>query len=133
MKKKKPVYPDGVVVKRSYAGLGLFATRSYKKGERVTEYSGRTLSKDEEYTSNSKYLFEVNSRKTIDGATRRNVARYINHSCRPNCDPEIRRGHIYIEAIRKIKEGEEITYNYGEEYFDEHIKPNGCRCAKCRP
>jgi len=130
MEKKKPVCPEGIVVKRSSAGLGLFATRAFKKGERVIEYFGRTLSKAEEYTSKSKYLFEVHSRKTIDGTTRENVARYINHSCKPNCEPNIVRSRVWIDAIKGIKAGEELSYDYGEEYFDEHIKPHGCRCVR---
>jgi hypothetical protein len=131
MAKKKPAYPEGVVVKKSSAGMGLFAARPYKKGERVIEYFGREISKAEEYSSKSKYLFEVNSKKTIDGTTRENIARYINHSCKPNCDPEIIRGRIFIDAIKNIKAGEEFTYNYGEEYVDEHIRPFGCRCMTC--
>ena len=117
---------------RSSAGLGLFATRAYKKGERVIEYFGRTLTTAEEYTSKSKYLFEVNTRKTIDGTIRENIARYINHSCKPNCEPEIERGRVFIDTIKPIKIGEEFTYDYGEEYVDEHIKPYGCRCRKCK-
>lgn len=130
MSKKKPIYPEGIRVGRSLSGLGLFATRAYKKGERIIEYFGRTLTNAEEYSSRSKYLFEVNKRKTIDGAARENFARYINHSCTPNCEPEIERGRIYIDAIRSIKPGDEFTYDYGEEYFNEHIRPYGCRCAK---
>lgn len=132
MQKKKPAYPEGVVVKKSNTGLGLFATLPFKKGERVIEYFGRTLTNAEEYTSRSKYLFEVSARKTIDGMMRENIARYINHSCRPNCEPEIERGRIFIDAIKSIKAGEEFTYDYGEEYVDEHIKPHGCRCMKCK-
>jgi len=132
MVKKKPAYPEGVVVKRSSAGLGLFAMRPFKKGERVIEYFGRTITKAEEYASRSKYLFQISSRKTIDGTTRANTARYINHSCRPNCESEIERGHVYINAIRNIKIGEEFSYDYGKEYVDEHIKPYGCRCVKCK-
>lgn len=131
MGKKRPVYPEGVVVKRARAGLGLFATRPFKKGERIIEYAGRAISTAEEYTSRSKYLFEVHKRKTIDGAHRSNTARYINHSCRPNCEPEIERGRVYIDAIKPIREGEELSYDYGKEYFNEHIKPYGCRCLKC--
>lgn len=130
MTKKKPMYPEGVRVGKSSAGLGLFATRDYKKGERVIEYIGRVISPEEEYTSRSKYLFEISSRKTIDGTMRENTARYINHSCKPNCEPQIVRGRIFIDTIKKIKSGEEFTYDYGEEYFDEHIKPFGCRCVK---
>lgn len=119
-------------MKRASAGLGLFAARPFRKGERIIEYVGRPLSTAEQYTSRSKYLFEVNSRKTIDGSMRQNVARYINHSCRPNCEPEIERGRIFIDAIKPIRAGEELSYDYGEEYVDEHIKPFGCRCAKCQ-
>lgn len=132
-KNKKPACPPGLRVGRSSAGLGLFATRAFKKGERIIEYFGRVISKEEEYTSKSKYLFEVNSRKTIDGTTRENFARYINHSCKPNCEPNIVKGRVWIDAIKGIKEGEELSYDYGEEYVDEHIKPYGCRCAPCAP
>ena len=128
---KKKQYPEGLSVRRASAGLGLFATRPFKKGERIIEYVGRIISEKEAYTSRSKYLFEVNKRKTIDGATRKNIARYINHSCRPNCEPEIEKGRVFIDTIRPVKVGEEFTYDYGKEYFDEHIRPFGCRCAKC--
>jgi len=131
MEKNKPAYPESVVVKRSSAGLGLFAARPFKKGERIIEYVGRVISTAEEYTSRSKYLFEVNKRKTIDGADRSNIARYINHSCGPNCEPEIERGRVYIDAIKNIKAGDELAYDYGEEYFNEHIKPYICRCGTC--
>lgn len=131
MQKKKPVYPEGFVVKRSSTGLGLFAMRSFKRGDRIIEYVGRTVTPEEEYTSRSKYLFEVSDRKTIDGAIRSNTARYINHSCHPNCEPEIKRGRVYINATRNIKEGDEFSYDYGEEYVNEHIKPRGCRCVRC--
>lgn len=130
MNAKKSNYPEGLRVGRSSAGLGLFAMRSFEKGERIIEYVGRTISNVEAYTSRSKYLFEVNKRRTIDGVARANTARYINHSCLPNCEPEIERGHIYIDATKNIKVGEEFVYDYGEEYFNEHIKPYGCRCVK---
>lgn len=129
MKKKKvTTVPDGVRVGKSSAGLGLFATRDFKKGERIIEYVGRVISKDEEYSSRSKYLFEVSTRKTIDGQARTNIARYINHSCKPNCEPEIEKGRVFIDTIKKVKEGEEFVYDYGEEYFNDHIKPKGCKC-----
>ena len=130
IKTEKKICPEGLRVKRSSAGLGLFATRPFKKGERIIEYFGREISKAEEYSSKSKYLFEVNSRKTVDGTQRDNFARYINHSCKPNCEPNIVRGKIFIDALKNIKIGEELSYDYGEEYVNEHIKPYGCRCAK---
>lgn len=119
-------------VSRSYAGLGLFAAQDIPKGACVIEYKGRKISKEEEYTSRSKYLFEVNTRMTIDGSARSNVARYINHSCRPNGEPVIHNGKVLIMARRNIKAGKELTYDYGKEYWDDHIKPRGCRCEKCR-
>ena len=131
MQKNKPAYPEGVVVKRANAGLGLFAARFFRKGERIIEYVGRTISNTEAYTSRSKYLFEVSARRTIDGTARTNIARYINHSCRPNCEPEIEHGHIFIDARKNIRAGEELSYDYGKEYLDEHIRPFGCRCVKC--
>lgn len=131
---KKKYEPVGykLLVKRSSAGLGLFAGESISKETCIIEYVGRIISAQEEFTSRSKYLFEINSKKTIDGQARTNTARYINHSCRPNCEPEIRNDRVFIMAKRNIKEGEELVYDYGKEYCNEHIKPLGCRCAKCQ-
>lgn len=119
-------------VRRADAGLGLFAEEPIPKGACIIEYVGREIPKEEEYTSRSKYLFEVNSRMTIDGKPKWNKAGYINHSCRPNAEPEIRNRRIFIMAKRAIRPGEEILYDYGKEYFDDHIKPYGCRCEKCK-
>lgn len=121
-----------VKAKRSSAGLGLFAMEDIKKGTCILEYIGRTITKEEEYKSNSKYLFEINSKRTIDGADRKNTARYVNHSCRPNVEPEIYKGQVFYMAKKNIKNEEELTFDYGKEYFDEHIKPVGCKCEKCK-
>ena len=118
-------------VGRSKTGLGLFATEEIKKGAFIIEYWGRCVSNRVADDLDNRYLFEVNSRWTIDGSTRRNTARYINHSCRPNAEANIIRRVIKIRAIKSIKPGDEITYNYGSGYFDTYIKPKGCRCAKC--
>jgi SET domain-containing protein len=134
MKKRKSKYePSGhsVKVKRSSAGLGLFAAEEIPKGVCMIEYVGKDITGPEEYTSNSKYLFEIHSRMTIDGRARSNTARYINHSCRPNAEPHVYKKRVFIMSIKKIKPGEEITYDYGKEYWEEHIKPLGCRCIKC--
>ncbi|MFA5000686.1 MAG: SET domain-containing protein [Candidatus Paceibacterota bacterium] len=133
--KKKSKYEPGdyqLLVKRSSAGLGLFAGEEIPKGVCLIEYKGRQISEKEEYTSRSKYLFEVNKKKTIDGQARSNTARYINHSCRPNAEIEIKKERVWVMSKRKIKAGEEICYDYGKEYWDEHIKPIGCRCLKCQ-
>ena len=134
LKKKSKFTPGNFLfsVKRSRSGLGLFTNDFIKKGQCIIEYIGREISEDEMYTSRSKYLFEINSKKTIDGSIKTNKARYINHSCHPNCEIEIRKGRIYVMAKKNIKIGEELSYDYEKEYFDEHIKPKGCRCKKCK-
>ena len=85
----------------------------------------------------SRYMFQVNKRVTIDGSPRWNMARYINHSCRPNAEPVGRNGGIVIVALRRIEPDEEITYDYGKEYLEYFIAEGGCRCdtaaAKGRP
>ena len=131
MTRKFEVGTYKIKVKRSSAGLGLFADEDMPKGACIIEYVGRDITGPEEYTSRSKYLFGVNARKTIDGQARSNTARYINHSCRPNAEPEVSKGRVFIFAKRKIPAGEEICYDYGKEYWQSHIKPHGCRCAKC--
>jgi hypothetical protein len=132
-KKRRNGFRFDLKVGRSRTGLGLFAREPIKRGVRIVEYTGRTLKPGEEYTSRSKYLFEVTRTKTIDGAVKSNAARYINHSCAPNCRAENTGRRIYIVSRRRIEPGEELTYNYGKEYFDEHIKRKGCRCTKCEP
>lgn len=122
-------------VKRSRAGLGLFAAMPFAKGELVIEYTGEVISEAEANRRGGKYLFELNDHWTIDGTNRSNVARYINHSCRPNCYPELNEDEtrVFIYAKRKIAPGEELTYHYGNDYFERVIKPLGCRCEKCAP
>lgn len=121
-------------VGRSRTGLGLFATRIIEKGEFIVEYDGPRITKAEvEERSNTRYLFTVNSRWTIDGSPRSNKARYANHSCRPNAEAVQVRGRIHIKARKRIRPGDEITYDYGKSYFETFIAPKGCRCAKCDP
>jgi hypothetical protein len=95
------------------------------------EYTGNLLPSEEAYRKGGRYLFEVNSRWIIDGAGRENISRYINHSCRPNCEPRTRGMRVLIYARRNIDAGEELSYDYGKEYFDDLIKPKGCRCDHC--
>jgi len=130
---KSKYTPGGfdLAVKKARAGRGLFANETIPKGVCVIEYTGRTLSEEEELTSRSRYLFEVTKKKTIDGWNKRNTARYINHSCKPNCEVEIRKTRIFVMAKRTIEPGEELGYDYGKIYFNSFIKPIGCRCLKC--
>ena len=120
-------------VGRSVTGLGLFALEPIKKGKCIIEYTGRRVTKKEEYESNSRYLFEISKKKTIDGRSKSNEARYINHSCVPNCEIEIRKERVYVFSKKNIKAGEELNYDYDTDYFDEYIKPVGCKCRKHAP
>jgi SET domain-containing protein len=121
-------------VGRSATGLGLFATKPIKRGGTIAPYRGRRISTAEaarREARGARYMFELNSRWTIDGSPRWNRARYINHSCRPNAEAVGRKGGIVIVASRRIEPGEEITFDYGQEYLDYFFK-NDCRCAACR-
>ena len=128
MPKRGKFVPGGrkLAVRRSSAGLGLFAEEAIPKGECVIEYVGREVSKEESETSKSKYLFEISKTRTIDGKPRINKAGYINHSCAPNCETEISKGRVFVMAIKNVKPGEELTYDYGRDYCIEHCIP--CRC-----
>ena len=117
---------------RSKAGLGLFAVKPIRRGDFIAFYSGRLIDNDEADRLWTKYMFEVNSRWTVDGSSRRNVARYINHSCKPNAETDIKKHKIIITAIKNIYPGDEITYSYGRGYFDTFIKDKGCRCMACK-
>jgi uncharacterized protein len=116
---------------RARAGLGLFARVPIRKGQFIVRYSGRKIRTETADDLDTRYLFEVNTRWTIDGATRRNTARYINHSCRPNAEVYFVKHVIKIRAIKNIKAGDEITYHYGRNYFEAFIKPAGCKCLPC--
>lgn len=120
-----------VKVKRGMAGLGLFAGEHIKKGELIIEYIGIILNKEEaESINTNQYLFEVNRNKTIDGSVRWNIARYCNHACEEagNSESDIKKGRVFIKAIKDIQVGDEILYDYGEEFVNEYIAPHGCRC-----
>lgn len=119
-------------VKRSSAGLGLFAGEAIPKGACVIEYVGRVLSPEETETSKSRYLFEISKTKTIDGKPAINKAGYVNHACKPNCETSISKGRVYVMAIKNIRPGEELTYDYGKEYCIEHCVPCRCSAAKHR-
>jgi hypothetical protein len=120
---------------RSRTGLGLFATKPIKKGARIVRYLGPLLdSRNKKHDDiENKYLFELNGRWTIDGSVRKNVARYINHACRPNAESDVsaRKRKVVIRAIKNIEPGEEINYDYGTDYFKAYLKPIGCKCDSC--
>ena len=119
-------------VKRSSAGLGLFAEIPYKKEDFIIEYVGERISHDEADRRGGKYLFTLNDKIVIDGKDRANTARYINHSCDPNVEAVIEDDkRIIFLALTNIEPGDELTFDYGKEYVEDIIAKAGCKCTLC--
>ena len=112
-------------------GSGVFATRRIPKNKRVIDYAGEKISNQQSLKREVRYIrsghiwcFKLTNRTVIDAGVGGNVARFINHSCRPNCYIDIKDGVIWIRAARTIRKGEELTYDYNTD-GDGLIK---CRC-----
>ena len=116
---------------KSSAGFGLKTEKDIKKGDLVIEYTGKKITNEKAEEKPNRYLFDLDEKWTIDGSPRSNLARYINHSCRPNCEAVhyTDTNEIGLEAIKNIKAGDELTYDYGKDHFNEYIKPYGCKCS----
>lgn len=125
-------------------GRGLFAIRDIPEGTRIIEYVGEKITKAEsnrrgwaqldrakETGEAGVYLFVLNQRYDIDGNVPWNAARLINHSCEPNCEAQIIRGKIWIMALRDIRQGEELFFNYGFDLEDFELHPCGCGANSC--
>jgi SET domain-containing protein len=114
----------------------MFAVKPFRKREYVATYRGRKIANAEAdllEARGSRYMFEINSRWTIDGSSRHNHARYVNHSCRPNVEAIERKGGVIAYVTRRrIKPDEEITVDYGKDYFEAFITKSRCLCPKCR-
>jgi SET domain-containing protein len=122
-------------VGRSFTGLGIFATRPIRKRLRIAEYKGPKLATKEANKIEARgnlYLYEINSRWTIDGTPRSNIARYFNHSCNPNAEIYDVGHRVFIRTLRVIKPGEEITYDYGIDYLRNVIGLSNCKCGRGR-
>jgi SET domain-containing protein len=130
--KRSPPWRNRYRIGRAKTGLGLFALQPIKRGDFIAYYTGPLITNKKADELWTKYLFEVNNRWTVDGSSRSNIARYINHSCKPNAEADVRKHKIFITAIKTIHPGDEITYNYGKDYFDTFIKPHGCLCLGCK-
>jgi SET domain-containing protein len=124
---------DTLIVRRTGTGLGLFALKDFKAGRRIVEYTGPVVTSEEVARRRGRYFFEIDENYAVDGSPRSNTARYINHSCVPNAEAFVTGKRVWVWSKRAIKAGEEITLDYGEAYFNDYIKPKGCRCLKCRP
>jgi SET domain-containing protein len=111
-------------------GLGGFALKDLRAGVRVIEYVGERITKSESRRRcelNNEYIFALDDQWDLDGAVERNPARYLNHSCRPNCEARFADGGIWIVSLRNIRAGEEITFNYG--YDLEEYREHRCHCG----
>ena len=113
-------------------GWGLFARDDIAQGDFVLEYTGEKIPTKVADASKGKYLFEIDEDWTIDGVAQSNHGRWINHACVPNTEADVENGKILIHTLRDIQQGEELTIDYGPEYFDEFIKPHGCKCDAAR-
>ncbi len=111
-------------------GMGGFAKKPIPRGAPIIEYVGERIDKQESMRrceQNNEYIFTLNDACDLDGNVPYNPARWINHSCAPNCDAEIIDERIWIVANRDIAAGEEITFNYGFDLEDYRDYP--CRCG----
>ena len=123
-------------------GFGLYASKDITKNTKVIEYIGDRITKKEgdrradvqalRGFKNKKngmvYVFELNKDYDIDGYVKHNKARFINHSCAPNCEVENIKNRLWILSKKNIRKGEEITYNYGYSY-DSDYKDHKCNCG----
>tara|TARA_Y100000768_G_scaffold333690_1_gene273871 strand:- start:5659 stop:6159 length:501 start_codon:yes stop_codon:yes gene_type:complete len=131
------------VKKSKIHGHGIIATENIKKGTKVIEYIGEKVTRAEgnkrsenrikKYLNSNRtgsvYIFELNSKYDIDGSPKYNKARYINHSCNPNCEVDIIKNQIWISSIKDIRKGEELSYDYGYEFDKDDYKDHLCRCG----
>lgn len=118
-------------VGKSASGFGIFAVEEIPKNRFIIEYWGKLVPAEEADKIGGRYLFDLENGKAILGGTRKNIARYINHACQPNAETRSVKDRIFIYSTKRIKAGEEVTYDYGKEYFDGFIKPHGCKCRTC--
>ena len=127
----------------SVHGSGVFATKNISKNTNIIQYIGEKVTKSEgdrrsslrikKYLNSNKtgsvYIFELNKKYDIDGSPLYNKARYINHSCNPNCEVNIVNNGIWISSIKNIKKGEELFYDYGYAFDKEDFRDHICKCG----
>ena len=132
--------------KSNIHGIGIIASENIKKGTRVIQYLGDKISKKEgdkrsadriekflhKKNEGSVYIFELNSRYDIDGSPLYNKARYINHSCDPNCEVDIINNEIWIISVKNIKKGSELNYDYGYPFDKDDYADHNCKCGSTK-
>jgi SET domain-containing protein len=124
------VYPAPSPIQRT----GIFARSAFATGDRIIEYSGEKITKDvslQRSEAGNHFIFSIDDEFDLDGNCDSNLARFINHSCSPNCETILAEGRIWVVALRPIVANEELTFNYGYdlEFFREH--PCHCGSADC--
>jgi SET domain-containing protein len=127
-------------------GIGIIATQDIRKNTKIIQYIGEKITKKEgdkrsaerikkflhRKNEGSVYIFELNKRYDIDGSPLYNKARYINHSCEPNCEVDIIDNEIWIIAIKKIKKNEELNYDYGYPFDKDDFQDHVCKCGSTK-
>jgi uncharacterized protein len=145
--KKAPTSSRRIQVRRSGVhGKGVFALQDLAEGEKIIEYVGEVITWDEAQDRhphdpkdpNHTFYFHVDEDRVIDALYGGNSSRWINHSCDPNCEADEEEGRIFIKALRNIKAGEELNYDYGliiDEPYTKKLKaeyPCWCGAKNCR-
>ena len=126
--------PKFIRKKSGINNWGLFVGQDFKKGDKVIEYKGKKYThkqvEEDDRFDNSKaiYLFTLNKKTVLDGDTMSNTAKFINHSCDPNCEVDIIKGKIWIIAEKDIKKGDELSYDYAFSY-DKDFRQFPCKCG----
>ena len=118
----------------SIHSIGGFARVDIPSGTRVIEYLGEIISKQESLArceGSNEYIFAIDEERDLDGNVDWNPARFLNHSCEPNCEAQFFGGHIWIVAIRDVRAGEELTFNYSYDLADYREHPCHCGAKKC--
>ena len=127
-------------------GTGVISTENIKKNTKIIQYIGDKISKKEgdirsalrikkylnKKNEGSVYIFELNKKYDIDGSPIYNKARYINHSCDPNCEVDIIKNEIWISSIKKINKGEELNYDYGYPFDEDDYNDHVCKCGSIK-
>ena len=115
-------------------GTGVFARTALAEGTRIVEYLGERVTKEESLRrrqGGNFFVFIVTDQFDIDGAVDWNPARFINHSCAPNCEARLADERIWISALRDLRAGEELTFNYGYDLQDYEEHSCACGAATC--
>jgi hypothetical protein len=110
--------------------MGGFARNDTPAETRVIEYLGEKITKQESLARcerNNEYIFALDEERDLDGNVSWNPARFLNHSCAPNCEARLEEGRIWVVAIREVRAGEELTFNYG--YDLESYREHPCSCG----